>query len=272
MHVDDDQTVYVADHNNHRIIEWKNGATSGRVVAGGNGQGNRTDQLNGPTDVISDKKSNTLIICDYGNKRVMRWPRHDSSIGEIIIPNIDCYGLCMNDNGYLYVSEYNTDEVKRWRIGEKSGTVVAGGHGKGNRLDQLNGATHLFIDHNGALYIVDQGNHRVVKWTADAQEGSVVAGGRGQGSSLEQLSSPVDVLVDQSDGVYVADYNNHRVVRWSAGATQGSVIVGGNGSGLQANQLNGPVGLAFDRQNNLYVADLSNHRVQKFDISSSPNT
>ncbi|CAF4313720.1 unnamed protein product, partial [Rotaria magnacalcarata] len=36
LYVDDDQTVYVADRDNHRIVEWKSGATSGQVVAGGN--------------------------------------------------------------------------------------------------------------------------------------------------------------------------------------------------------------------------------------------
>ncbi|CAF3949720.1 unnamed protein product, partial [Rotaria sp. Silwood1] len=36
---DDDQTIYAADRANHRIVEWKWGATSGQVVAGGNGQG-----------------------------------------------------------------------------------------------------------------------------------------------------------------------------------------------------------------------------------------
>ncbi|CAF1676810.1 unnamed protein product, partial [Didymodactylos carnosus] len=39
---DDDQTIYIADASNHRIVEWKWGATSGQVVAGGNGQGNGT--------------------------------------------------------------------------------------------------------------------------------------------------------------------------------------------------------------------------------------
>ncbi|CAF4550426.1 unnamed protein product, partial [Rotaria sp. Silwood2] len=39
LYVDDDQTIYVADGWNHRIVEWKWGATSGQVVAGGNGQG-----------------------------------------------------------------------------------------------------------------------------------------------------------------------------------------------------------------------------------------
>jgi hypothetical protein len=44
----------------------------GQVVAGGNGKGNRMDQLNKPTDVIVDKKTNSLIIADTENNRVVR--------------------------------------------------------------------------------------------------------------------------------------------------------------------------------------------------------
>ena len=38
--VDENQTVFVADAGNNRIIGWKNDAKSGEVVAGGNGAGN----------------------------------------------------------------------------------------------------------------------------------------------------------------------------------------------------------------------------------------
>ncbi|CAF1422848.1 unnamed protein product, partial [Rotaria sordida] len=70
LFVDDDQTVVIADWLNHRIIQWKVGDTSGQVVAGGNGPGNRLDQLNQPTDVLIDKETDSLIICDWGNRRV----------------------------------------------------------------------------------------------------------------------------------------------------------------------------------------------------------
>ncbi|CAM4771904.1 unnamed protein product [Rotaria magnacalcarata] len=56
LYVDDDQTVYVTDQSDHRIMEWKSGATNGRVVAGGNGQGNEAHQLFTPLDVIVDKE------------------------------------------------------------------------------------------------------------------------------------------------------------------------------------------------------------------------
>jgi sugar lactone lactonase YvrE len=116
LYVDDDETLYVADYSNHRIVEWKSGATSCRIVAGRNGPGNRNDQLNHPVDMIVDKESNSLIICDRDNKRVVQWPLRNGTSGETIISNVDCYGLTIDNDGYLYVSDYSKHEVRRWEI------------------------------------------------------------------------------------------------------------------------------------------------------------
>ncbi|CAF4963013.1 unnamed protein product, partial [Rotaria socialis] len=74
LFVDDDQTVVIADWWNDRIMQWKNGdTTNGQVVAGGKGAGNGLHQLNCPTDVLIDKETDSLIICDRDNRRVVRW-------------------------------------------------------------------------------------------------------------------------------------------------------------------------------------------------------
>ncbi|CAF4902813.1 unnamed protein product, partial [Rotaria sp. Silwood1] len=258
---DDDQTIYVADTSNHRIVEWKRGATSGQVVAGGNGQGSGDHQLDNPYDVIIDKERDRLIICDSWNGRVVRWPRRNGTSGETIISNIDCVGLTMDENGSLYVTDDGKAEVRRYRRGESQGTVVAGGNGRGNRLDQLSYPTYVFVDRDHSVYVSDEENHRVMKWMEGAKQGIVVAGGQGEGNDLTQLSSPEGVVVDQLGTVYVADWGNDRIMRWPKGATQGSVIVGGNGRGEQSNQLDRPIGLSFDRHGNLYVVDNGNHRV-----------
>ncbi|CAF3006379.1 unnamed protein product [Rotaria sp. Silwood2] len=267
--VDDNQTVYIADCGNHRIVEWKCGATTGRVVAGRNGPGNQLDQLLGPTDVIIDKERDSLIICDYSNNRVVRWPRQSSTNGETIISNIRCHGLTIDDVGSLYVVDFDKHEVRRYRMGENQGTVVAGGNGSGNRLNQLSYPRYVFVDREYSVYVSDTSNHRVIKWMKGAKQGIVVAGDRGQGNNLTQLSSPYGIVVDQSGAIYVADSENHRIMRWSQGATQGNMIVGGNGQGNQSNQFYGPRGLSFDREGNIYVNDNRNQRVQKFKIDQS---
>ncbi len=269
--VNDDQTIYVADRSNHRIVEWKSGAVSGQIVAGGNGQGFQDNQLNRPVDVIIDKENDCLIICDYGNKRIVRWPRQNGTTGKTIISNVSCWGLTMDSNGYLYVSDVNKHEVRRYGKEDTNGTVVAGGNGRGRNLDQLNGPYYICIDKDHSLYVSDCNNHRIVKWAKDARKGVVVAGGQDYGKELTELSGPYGIIVDQLNTIYVADCNNNRVVSWPKGARQGSIIIGGNGSGKRANQFNSPSDLSFDKQNSLYVVDNSNHRVQKFNFEPKFN-
>ncbi len=267
IYVDDDnQCIYIADYWNHRIVKWKSGAKMGQVVAGGNGRGNRTDQLYEPTDVIVDKKTDSLIICDEDNRRVVRWSRRNATKGQIIISNIACYSLTMDNNGDLYVSDAGKNEVRRWKIGETNGTIVAGGNGNGSQLNQFNYPTYLFVDEDHSVYVSDRKNHRVMKWVKGAKEGIVVAGGQGEGNSLTQLYYPRGVIVDHEGNLYVADCGNERIMCWSKGSKEGRVIVGGNGQGQQPNQFYYPNSLSFDRQGHLYVGDAWNHRVQKFEI------
>jgi hypothetical protein len=153
LFVDEDDTVVVADYENHRIVEWKQNATNGTVLAGGNGGGKRPDQLNLPTDVILDKETDSLIICDRSNRRVTRWPRRSSTrCGETIIDSIACWGLAIDDAGSVYVTDTEKHEVKRYRRGISSGIVVAGGNGKGVGLNQLNWPTFVCVDRQHAVY------------------------------------------------------------------------------------------------------------------------
>ncbi|CAF3369049.1 unnamed protein product, partial [Rotaria socialis] len=269
LFVDDDQTVVIADLGNNRIVQWKNGdTTNGQVVAGGQGQGNGLHQLNQPTDVLIDKGTDSLIICDRMNKRVVRWSRRSSTTkDQILTDNIQCYGVAMDEQRYLYVSDERKHEVRRYQLGEKNGILVAGGNGKGDGLNQLNNPYYLFVDRQQSVYVSDNNNHRVMKWNKDAKKGIVVAGGQGAGSALAQLKYPEGIFVDTLGTLYVADSLNHRVMRWTQGDKKnGTVIVGRNGSGAGANQFSVPVGLSFDQQGNLYVVDHGNNRVQRFSI------
>ncbi|CAF2030778.1 unnamed protein product [Rotaria magnacalcarata] len=262
LYVDDDQTVYVTDQSNNRIVKWKSDATSGQVVAGGNEEGSGARQLPRPFDGIVDKERDSLIICDRSNKRVVRWPRRNGTSGETIISNILCVGLTMGENGSLYVVDYGKAEVRRYQSGESQGIVVAGG----NCLDQLSSPRCVFVDRDHSVYISDGGNHRMMKAMEGEKQGTVVAGGQGEGNGLTQLPCPLGLVVDQLGTIYVTDDGNHRIMRWSKGVTQVSVIVGGNGRGGQSNQFNQPIGLAFNRNGNLYVVGFGNRRVQKFNI------
>jgi hypothetical protein len=85
---DDDQNIYIDSFNDH-IMDWKLNANNGQIVAGGNGQGNLPQPSRITTDVIIDKKNDSLIICDNGNKQEVLWSCPNSTIRRIIITNID---------------------------------------------------------------------------------------------------------------------------------------------------------------------------------------
>ncbi|CAF1376548.1 unnamed protein product, partial [Rotaria sordida] len=219
LFVHDDGTIIFTDWTNERVVRCNISSKNTEVVAGGNRTGSRLDQLSGPINVLMDKTTNSLIICDRGNRRVIRQScHHGITKTEILVNDVACRGLAMDDQGLLYVADYRKHVVKRYRIGDQNGTIVAGGNGKGSGIHQLNKPRYLFIDEQQSIYVSDSGNHRVVKWSKYAKKGILVAGGRGKGNSFTQLSFPYGLLVDALGTVYVADSRNDRVMRWSKGA------------------------------------------------------
>ena len=259
--------VYVADFQNSRVVEWPQTAKEGQVVAGGLGAGNGTGQLSLPSAVIYDEGTRSLIVCDYGNRRVVQVSlAYVGLITDVLIENIKCMGLAMDNEAFLYVSDGDRHEVRRYQMGNSNGTLVAGGNGAGNGLNQLNTPYGLAVDQQRSVYVADHKNHRVMKWKSGAKEGVIVAGGQGSGSDLSRVIYPTGIFVDTFDSLYVSDSGNNRVVRWRPSASQGTVIVGGNGGGEQPNQVYGPDGLSFDKDGNLYVACQWSDRVLRFNV------
>ncbi|CAF1218522.1 unnamed protein product [Adineta steineri] len=263
--IDKQNNIFVNDHWNHRIIEWKRNAKEGQIIIGRNEEGNPMDQLTYPTDVIVDQQNHLVIIADFKNSRVIQWSNQKQ---QILIDNIGCFGLAMDKYGFLYVCNLEKNEVRRWKMGEynNEGIIVAGGNGEGNLLNQLNSPGSIFVDEDQSVYLSDRNNSRVMEWRKDAQEGIIVAGGNGRGGNLNQLYKPEGVIVDDLGQIYVADCGNRRIMRWCEGKEEGEIVVGGNGQGNQSNQLNGVAGLSFDGEGNLYVVDSGNDRIQKFEI------
>ncbi|CAF0823225.1 unnamed protein product [Adineta ricciae] len=259
LYVDSDETIYVADRNNHRISVWAKGADRGEIVVGGN----KTHQLQYPYDVIFDEETNSVITFDGYMARAVRWFRQKGISEQLLATNIDGRGGTMDDEGTLYISHGLAHEVRRYRIGDIEGTIVAGGHEKGSSNSQLNTPTCVFIDRNHSLYVSDTANHRVMKWEKGARQGTVVAGNGSAGNDLAQLRHPEGIVIDQLGTVYVSDTGNHRIMKWPRGAIQGTIIVD---STSQPNSIRLPYGLAFDPHGNLYITEYANHRVQKFPI------
>ncbi|CAF1357735.1 unnamed protein product [Adineta steineri] len=122
--VDEDQSVYVSDWGNQRIIKWRKDAKEGTIVAGGNDGGENLNQLYHPQGVIVDGLGQ-VYVADYGNHRVIRWCEGKEE-GEIVVGGNDQgnqsnqlnlpSGLSFDDDGNLYVADYLNHRVQKFEI------------------------------------------------------------------------------------------------------------------------------------------------------------
>ncbi|CAF1310054.1 unnamed protein product [Adineta steineri] len=122
--VDEDQSVYVSDRNNHRVVKWRKDAKEGRVVAGGNGQGRNLNQLSYPSGVIVDHFGQ-IYVADCMNDRVVRWCEGKQE-GEMVVGGNGegnqlnqlkhpC-SLSFDDEGNLYVADTGNHRIEKFEI------------------------------------------------------------------------------------------------------------------------------------------------------------
>lgn len=261
--VDNAGAIYVTD-DNLRVMKWEPRAISGVMVAGFGGKGNGNDQFEYHLHNLVVNAEGTMFICDKGNSRVVRWEK-DAKSGQSIISNINCYGVCLDREGLLYVSDLNNDLVRKYNTDFSLSEVVAGGHGKGSALNQLNRPHFTFVDHNFNLFIPDTDNHRIMKWENGSKEGIDVT----KSEKPHQIDEPHAVVVDKIGSIYIVDHTLHRVMRWLKDSRSGDVLLGGHGHGSGVNQLAFAVDIDFDQHGNLYITDRNNHRIQMYAINKT---
>ncbi|CAF1499995.1 unnamed protein product, partial [Adineta steineri] len=93
-------------------------------------------------------------------------------------------------------------------------TIVAGGNGFGENLNQLCSPKGIIVDYLGDIYVVDCWNHRVMRWCEGKEEGEVVVGGHGKGSHSNQLNYPIGLSIDDERNLYVVDCFKHRIEKY----------------------------------------------------------
>ncbi len=101
--------LYIADRHNHRIVKWVAGATSGIVVAGGNGQGSALNQFDHPVDIAFDAIGNMYVSEEQGARVMYFQPNSNStSYGFVYMDNtfLNFVGhIAFNADGNLNISD-----------------------------------------------------------------------------------------------------------------------------------------------------------------------
>ena len=166
-------TLYIAEYVNNRVMRYLSGATSGTIVAGGNGQGFGSTQLNGPIGVSFDSTSNSLLIANNDAHNVVRWV-----IG-----------------------------ASTWTLfaGSTTGT-------SGNTPTMFCNPTYVKLDSMSNVYVGDRCNHRIQYFAAGQSSGTTIAGSTSvSGSTVSLLNLPSAAVTDAQFNIYVADNSNNRI-------------------------------------------------------------
>lgn len=64
-----DDSMYISDQYNSRVMKWLLGVESGIIVTGGNGLGNESNMLNTASQILLGKRDGSLLIFGQVNQR-----------------------------------------------------------------------------------------------------------------------------------------------------------------------------------------------------------
>ena len=169
-------TLYVSDNGNDRVMRYTEGSNTGVRVAGGNGRGSNTNQLNYPMGIYFESSSNSLIIANTLANNIVRWRIGDSN----------------------------------WTLvtGNRNGT-------RGNSPFSLYSPFALTIDPMGNMYVADSDNNRIQFFPRGQTEGRTIAGITGVlGSNSTLLRTSYSVVFDNQLNLYIADSWSNRVQKF----------------------------------------------------------
>lgn len=260
VYVDINNTVYIADRVDNRIIICPDGACFST--------NNISANLDSPYSLFVTFTGDIYIDNGKQNGCVEKWTSNGTNSTPVLFVTKACYGLFVDINDNLYCSIKDMHRViKKSPDNHPNNSIVVAGTGcAGSPSHMLRDPNGIFVDDHFNLYVADSGNNRIQLFQRGLLNAITVAGSGASGSIA--LYSPTGVVLDAEGYLFIVDQKNHRIV--GSGPRGFRCIIGCTGyNGSSPNQLLYPRTLSFDTYGNIYVSDTNNNRIQKFFLASN---
>ena len=208
---------------------------------GSNGSG--PGQFNGPYDIAVDKKTGTVAVSDYGNKRIQLFDSDGRYLREIGL-RANCTSLDFTKSGHIIA--VTPGDVHKISLFSEEGQFV-----KHIDSEHLKFPFHISTDDEDYITICDQESNEVIAISPDGT-GLVTR----IAASEHDQSIMCAIYHEETACFFVSDSKADCVNVFDE---NGNFLYDiGRGSLLY------PVGLAIDKFNNLIVCDTGNRRLKVF--------
>jgi uncharacterized membrane protein len=175
-------------------------------------------------------------------------------------------GLAQDEQGRIYIADYNNNRVLRVNDLAGNGRVVLGQYSD-EQPPGIPGVTPLgfhfpygiAIDSKGRIYVSDTHNARIVRFDDMTGANWVQRGDRLKwDAERNHFNWPLGLAVDTQDRVYIADSCNNRIVRLDdVGGEDWTVFV----VSAAGERLDHPSSVSIGPDGAIYVADFGNNRI-----------
>ena len=237
--VDDNGDMYVAAFYSHGIDVFNQHGTKLRTFGY---KGSADGQFNRPSDIAI--RGNILYILEQDNHRVQKlttsgqfiskFGKRGSENGQLISPR----GICLDQNGRIYVSELSGNRVS---VFESDGSFAY--HITGN----LSTPWGLTFDPSGNLHVCNYDSNYVSIFTPE---------GRYISQYASQVTRPAGVVIDEEGYTFIAE-NNGTNSRFSVLSPNHQLI-------RYVQNFNSATGITMDKEGFVYVCSYGTSQVFKY--------
>lgn len=234
--VDSNGNIFITDQSNHKIRKLDTSNLVSTIAGSGtagylDGTG-LTTRFYYPAAMAIDNSDN-LFIADYSNHCIRKiTPLGDvstyagiggssgntdgnSSIAKFNGPT----GLCFDNNGNLYVADYNNNKIRKvdttGNVSTFCGTGVLGNLDGNASMAQFNKPALICFDGIDTFYVTDSGNHNVRKvdllGNVSTYAGTSVPGAVDGNASSASFRDLTGIVAKNKDELFIADYGNHKI-------------------------------------------------------------